>query len=57
MTGVQTCALPIFATYVIETVGTQEYSLGQEHFLRRLTEAYGEQAAAEIAPVVACLRA
>ena len=47
----------MLATYVIETVGTQEYSLGQEHFLRRLTEAYGEQAASEIAPVVACLRA
>ena len=47
----------MLATYVIETVGTQEYSLGQEHFLRRLSDAYGEQAAAEIAPVVACLRA
>ena len=47
----------MLATYVIETVGTQEYSLGQEHFLRRLTEAYGAEAAAEIAPVVACLRA
>ena len=47
----------MLATYVIETVGTQEYSLGQEHFLRRLAEAYGEQAAAEITPVVACLRA
>ena len=47
----------MLATYVIETVGTQEYSLGQEHFLRRLAEAYGDEAAAEIAPVVACLRA
>ena len=57
--GHQRCAElgSMLATYVIETVGTQEYSLGQEHFLRRLTEAYGAEAAAEIAPVVACLRA
>ncbi len=57
--GHQRCAElgSMLATYVIETVGTQEYSLGQEHFLRRLSEAYGEQAAAEIAPVVSCLRA
>lgn len=44
----------MLATYVIETVGTQEYDLRQGHFLERLGEAYGADAAAEIAPVVAC---
>ena len=31
----------MLATYVIETVGTQEYELGQARFLARLAEAYG----------------
>ncbi len=44
----------MLATYVIETVGTQEYQLGQEHFLARLTDAYGADSADEISPVVAC---
>ena len=40
----------MLATYVIETVGTQEYQLGQEHFLERLADAYGAGlASAEIA--------
>ncbi len=46
----------MLATYVIETVGTQEYALTQEHFLDRLAESYGEDAALEIGPVVACVR-
>ena len=44
----------MLATYVIETVGTQEYQLGQEHFLARLADAYGADSADEISPVVAC---
>ena len=44
----------MLATYVIETVGTQEYQLGQEHFLGRLADAYGPDSEAEIRPVVSC---
>ncbi len=39
----------MLATYVVETVGTQEYHLGRESFLRRFAEAYGSDAADEIA--------
>lgn len=42
----------MLATYVIETVGTQEYTLRIPEFLDRLSEAYGADAAAEIAPHV-----
>ena len=38
----------MLATYVIETVGTQEYDLGHGQFLDRFTEAYGAEAAADI---------
>jgi adenosine kinase len=41
------------AAYVVETVGTQEYSFTGEEFLARLSESYGEQAAAEVAPHLA----
>ena len=44
----------MLATYVIETVGTQEYRLRQEHFLGRLADAYGPDSEAEIRPVVSC---
>jgi adenosine kinase len=40
----------MLATYVIETVGTQEYSFTQKDFLSRFTDAYGAQAASEVAP-------
>lgn len=46
----------VLAAYVIETVGTQEYTLSQEAFLQRLRESYGEQSAAEIAPHITCPR-
>ncbi len=42
----------LLAVYVLEQVGTQEYTLSQKHFLERCAEAYGEQAAAAIAPHV-----
>jgi adenosine kinase len=38
----------MLATFVIETVGTQEYDLGHGQFLDRFTEAYGSAAAADI---------
>ncbi|MDP9393010.1 MAG: carbohydrate kinase family protein [Actinomycetota bacterium] len=44
------------ATFVIETVGTQEYELSQRRFLRRLGEAYGDAAAADVEPHVRCPR-
>ena len=36
--------------YVVELVGTQEYSFTPAEFLERLTGAYGEDAAADVAP-------
>ena len=38
----------LLATYVIESVGTQEYELARRTFLRRIEEAYGQTAADEI---------
>jgi adenosine kinase len=46
----------MLATYVIETVGTQEYELGRARFLSRLAEAYGEESAAEVEPHLTCPR-
>ena len=46
----------MLATYVIETVGTQEYELARGGFLRRFTEAYGEAAAADVEPHLAIAR-
>jgi len=42
------------ATHVLEHVGGQEYELGQKEFLERFTEAYGADAAAEVARHVRC---
>ncbi|MEV1008994.1 carbohydrate kinase family protein [Streptomyces sp. NPDC049881] len=36
------------ATLVIETVGTQEYTLARDAFMERFTKAYGDDAAAEV---------
>ncbi|MFE3603822.1 carbohydrate kinase family protein [Streptomyces sp. NPDC059096] len=38
----------MLATLVIETVGTQEYTLARTHFMERFTKAYGHDAAAEV---------
>jgi adenosine kinase len=46
----------MLATYVIETIGTQEYVLSKTHFLARLTEAYGPDSAADIEPHIVCHR-
>ena len=43
----------MLATYVVETIGTQEYELTHQEFLHRLSEAYGDQPAAEVAPHLA----
>jgi adenosine kinase len=40
----------LLATLVIETVGTQEYELGRAGFLGRLAQAYGDDAAVDVAP-------
>ena len=40
----------LIATYVIETMGTQEYRFTSAEFLVRFDGAYGAEAAAEIAP-------
>lgn len=40
----------MLATYVVETVGTQEYDLKPAEFLQRFEDAYGAEARAEIEP-------
>jgi adenosine kinase len=40
----------LLATYVLETVGTQEYELGRGDVLRRLGRAYGDEAVADVEP-------
>jgi adenosine kinase len=40
----------LLATYVIETVGTQEYRFEAADFLTRLGDSYGAEAAADVAP-------
>jgi adenosine kinase len=40
----------VLATHVVETVGTQEYVVSAVDFRLRLATAYGEAAAAEVAP-------
>ena len=50
--GLERCAQlgSMLATYVVETIGTQEYELSRSTFLQRFTDAYGEQSAAEVEP-------
>jgi len=43
----------VLAAYVVETVGTQEYSFTGEQFADRVVGSYGEDAGAEIRPLVA----
>lgn len=44
----------LLATYVFETIGTQEYALSQTDLHARLAAAYGERAADEVASRVRC---
>jgi adenosine kinase len=46
----------LLATYVIETVGTQEYELAQQPFLDRLAKTYGDDAAVDVEPHLSCPR-
>ncbi|MDO8307151.1 MAG: carbohydrate kinase family protein [Actinomycetota bacterium] len=46
----------LLATYVIETMGTQEYELAQRNFLDRMARTYGDAAAADVEPHVTCPR-
>ncbi len=46
----------MLATYVVETVGTQEYELGRRRFLERFARAYGAPASEEIEPHLTCPR-
>lgn len=45
----------LLAAHVVECVGTQEYTLNREAFLKRCAQAYGAEAAAEIAPHLTAL--
>ena len=38
----------MLATLVIETLGTQEYTMRRADFMDRFTKAYGDEAAAEV---------
>jgi adenosine kinase len=46
----------LLATLVIETIGTQEYELGQARFLERLGDAYGPDAVTDVTPHLRCPR-
>lgn len=46
----------LLATLVLETVGTQEYALGNADFLARLAKCYGDDAAAAVEPHLKTLR-
>ncbi len=47
----------VLAAFVLETVGTQEYLPGTAGFVQRLAAAYGDDAAADVAPHIRCPRA
>ena len=46
----------LLATYVLETIGTQEYVLDKTAFLDRLAQAYGDDSAADVEPHIMCTR-
>jgi adenosine kinase len=46
----------MLATFVLETVGTQEYDLGRRAFLDRLAGVYGDDAAADVEPHLRTVR-
>jgi adenosine kinase len=47
----------VLAAYVVEQVGTQEYSFTHDQFVARLSAAYGEGSAAEVRPHLAAVAA
>jgi adenosine kinase len=40
----------VLAAYVVETIGTQEYSFTAAQFLERVEDSYGAEAAADVEP-------
>ncbi len=42
----------LLATLVLETVGTQEYEVRPDIFIKRLAESYGDECAAEVRPLL-----
>lgn len=46
----------VLAAYVVERLGTQEYTLGKESFQTRIAQSYGEDAAIEIGKHLTTLR-
>jgi adenosine kinase len=46
----------LLATYVLETIGTQEYVLDKSAFLDRLAQSYGDDSAADVEPHITCAR-
>jgi adenosine kinase len=42
----------LLATMVLETVGTQEYDVRPDVFVKRLAESYGDQCAADVLPLL-----
>jgi adenosine kinase len=40
----------VLAAYVVETVGTQEYSFTPSEFVKRIEDSYGVDAAVDVAP-------
>jgi len=55
MTPERCCQMgSMLATYVIETVGTQEYELGHARMVQRMATAYGDDAAEEIGALARC---
>ncbi len=46
----------LLATYVIETIGTQEYEVSESLFLKRLEHSYGPDAVADVRPHLRCPR-
>src|SRR3546814_326882 len=47
----------LLAVYVVEQVGTQEYTLSRADFLKRLEDTYGAQAVKDIEPNLRTIRA
>lgn len=46
----------LLAVYVVEQVGTQEYTLSRANFLQRCTDAYGAEVAADFEPHLQTIR-
>jgi adenosine kinase len=45
----------LLATLVLETVGTQEYTVRPDEFIKRLADSYGDEAAEEVRPRLSLL--